>query len=324
MIVSSVTFVFITVVSLLVTPTTIVVLANHVATIPVRILASKIRADRTLFAPFQIIEQLVHVSLEWCLVQLQQLVVCVHLPYLVLKTVDAHPVTVALMNCVDQCVPVIRIVLVMNDANEDHANRYAVETMTAETVKSAKVLFVRLDVDRMTIAQLIYRVSINNVSIHVSAVLHVEQTLNAIVSIIRSNVLALHHSLVTPILVANIQQRFAENTTIVHRITPAMETYVKLHVVAIKIVCLMNDVFEEFVEPFVIATLPVVKDKSVKIVCAKLDVEAIMFVQAIRLASTTSVPIHVQQPDSVVRAQNALLSIMVFNAVVQLASSETL
>lgn len=111
---------------------------------------------------------------------------------------------------------------------------------------------------------------------------------------------------------------------IVHRIILAMEMYVKLHVAAIKIVWLMNDAFVEFVEPSAIATLPVDKDKFVKIVCVKSDVEGITFAQVTKHASITSVLIHVHRLDNVVRVQNVLLSIMVFNAVAQPVFLETL
>lgn len=324
MIVSSVIYVCITDASLLVIPTMTVVPANRAATIPVQILAQKIRVDRTLCAQFQIIEQRVRVSLEWYLAQLQQLVAFVHQHYHVLKIVDVHPVTAASMKCVDQCVPVIQIVLVMNDVNEDPASRYVVVMMTAEMVKFVKALFARLDAVQMTIVRIIYLALISNVSIHVSAVPHVERTLNAVVLIIKSSVLVLHHSLVMQTLVVNSRPLFVANTMTVHLITLVMEMCVNLHAVAIKIVCLMNDAFVEFVEPFAIAMLPVDKDKSVKIVCVKLDVEVTMFAQANKRVSITNVPIHVHQLVSVEHVQIALLSIMVFNAVVQLVFLETL
>lgn len=124
-------------------------------------------------------------------------------------------------------------------------------------------------------------------------------------------------------LAANIRRRFVDSTTIVRRIIHATEMYVKRRVVAIKIVWPMNDAFAECVEPFVTATLPVDKDKFVKIVCVKLDVEVITSAPVKKLASIISVRIHVQRPVNVVRVQNALSSIMVFSAVAQLVSLET-
>lgn len=79
MTVSSVISVFIIDASLLAIPTMIVVPVNRVATTPARILASKILVDRTLCAPFRIIEQHVLASPEWYRVQLQQSDVCEHL-----------------------------------------------------------------------------------------------------------------------------------------------------------------------------------------------------------------------------------------------------
>lgn len=280
--------------------------------------------DRTQCAQFQIIEQRVRASLEWYPAQLQRLVAYVHQHYLVQKIVDVHPAPAASMKCVVQCVPVIQIVLVMNDANEDPASRYVVVMMTAGMVKFVKALFARLDAVRTTIVQIICLALISNVSIHVSAVQRVERTLNAVVLIIESNAPVQHHSLVMRILVVNTRLRFVGNTMIVHRITLVMEMYVKLRAVAIKIVCLTNDVFVESVEPFAIAMLPVDRDKFVKIVCVKLDVEATTFAQVIKLVSITNVPIHVQQLVNVEPVQNALLSIMVFSAVAQLVFLETL
>lgn len=228
------------------------------------------------------------------------------------------------MNYVDRCVPVIRIVLVTKDVNEDPASPYVVAMMTVEMVKFAKVLSARLDVVRTTTVPIICHASINNVSIHVSEVLPVEQMLNVVASIIKSNVHVLRHSSVTQLLVVNSQLPFVASTMIVHRITLAMEMYVNLHAEAIKIVYLTNDAYVEFVEPFAIVTLPVAKDKYAKIVCVKPDAEVTTFAQVIKLVSIISVRIHAQQPANVVRVQNVLLSIMAFNAVARLVSLETL
>lgn len=111
---------------------------------------------------------------------------------------------------------------------------------------------------------------------------------------------------------------------IAHRITHAMEMYVRLRVVAIRIVCPMNDVYVECVELFAIVMHPVDKDKFVKIVCAKLDAEVIMCVRVIKHVSIINVRIHVHRLDSVEHVQNVLLSIMVFNVVVRLVSLEML
>lgn len=237
---------------------------------------------------------------------------------------DVHPVTVVLMSCVDRCVPAIQIVLVMNDANEDPVNRYVVVTTIAGMVRFVKDLFVPPDVVPMIIVRIICRVSINNVSIHVSVVQLVARTLNAIVSIIRNNVLVRHHLSVTQTLDVNSRRPFVANTTTVRRITLATEMYAKLPVVEIKIVCLMNDAFVESAELFAIVMLPADRDKFAKIVCVKLDVETIMCARVIKLVSIINVPIHVQQLVSVEHVQNVRLSIMVFNAVAQLVSLETL
>lgn len=212
----------------------------------------------------------------------------------------------------------------MNDANEDLANPCVVVTMIAEMVRYVKVLFVRLDVVRMIIAPIICPVSINNVSIRVLVAQRVVQMLNAVVSIIKSNARVHHHLLVTPTLDVNSQQLSVANTTTVHQITLATETYAKLHAEAIKIACPMNDACVEYAEPFAIATLPVDKAKFAKVVYARLVVETIMCVQVIKRVSIINVPIHVQQLDSVEHAQSVLLSIMVFSAVVQPVSLEML
>lgn len=60
---------------------------------------------------------------------------------------------------------------------------------------------------------------------------------------------------------------------------------------AIKIVYLMNVVCAVFVVLFVIVITLVDKDKFVKIVFAKSVVEVIPFVQVIKLASISSVPV---------------------------------
>lgn len=318
------TFVFIIVVSLLVIRMMTVVPVNHAVIIHVKILAQKIHVGQMLYVLFQIIEQHALVWLVWYLARRQQLVAFVRLHYLVPKIVDVLQVMAALMNCVDLCVPVIRTVLAMNDANEDLASHYVVEMMTAGMVKFAKVLFVRLAVDRMIIVLIICRVSISNVLILVSEVHHVERMLNVNVLIIKSNVHAHHPLLVTPTLAANIRQLFVDNTMIVHQIILATEMYVKPLVVVTKIAYPMKDVFVEFVELFVIVMLLVDKDKFVKIVCVKLDAEATLFAPVIKHVSTTNVRILVQRLDNVAHALNALLLTTAFNAVALLASLEML
>lgn len=180
MIVSSVTFVCIIVAFLPVTQTTTVALVNRVATIPAQIRASKIHVDRTPYVPCRIIELHALVLLEWYRAQRQQSVACAHRHYLARKIVDVLPATAASTNCVDRCAPAILRVSAMNDANVDRASHCVVVTMTAGTVKFAKVSSARLDVVRTTTVPIIYRASISNVSIHAWAVQHAERTLNAV------------------------------------------------------------------------------------------------------------------------------------------------
>lgn len=207
--------------------------------------------------------------------------------------------------------------------NEDPVNRCAVAMMIVEMVKFVKVLSARQDVARMTIVLIIWRASINSALIHVPAVQLAAQMLNVDVSIIRSNVRVLHLLLAMQTLDVNSRLLSAANTTIVHQITLAMEMYARRHAVAIKIACLMNDAYVEFAELFAIVTLRVDRDKFAKTVSVKSDAEVIMCVRAITHVSTINVPIHVQRLVNVAHVQSVPLSIMVFNAVALLASSET-
>lgn len=153
----------------------------------------------------------------------------------------------------------------MNDAKVVFANHFVEEMTTVDMVKCVKTLFVQLAADRMFIALVIWCAWVKSALIHVKSQLHAASMQIVLFKITSKHVfvpiiwLAIHR------LVVNMHPHRAQRTMNVRRIIRALEIFANQTVTTTKTVWLMNAVYEEHVDRFVIVTLLVETDKFVKI-----------------------------------------------------------
>lgn len=169
----------------------------------------------------------------------------------------------------------IASVTATSDVRAAFASHCVVVMMIVVMVKCVKTLSVRLDVDRIHIAQEIWRASPKNVLIHVKSQPRAVQMPIVLFKIMLKLAFVQNIWLVILISVANMHRRHAQRTTNAHRIIHALPMFAKQTAIMIKIVCLMNDACEEHVDRFVTLTALVERVKSVRIDCVKLAAEMI-------------------------------------------------